>query len=236
MSSKTPYFVFVIGVLALFLAGCGGVAPNTANRPPLPASHGKDEFRPNFLGDLVGSYYFPQQKITYRIVTANAVGVGRDEKGQQIPLSFIVPDADQANAIRKGVASWATALEGLRTIEEVAGDKIANVDFVIRPVQDMPGANDGDDEDDNVLGHTDPWWPELSNKPFLGRSVIHLRGDLNNRDLEETSRHEAGHGLVGFWGHSRHVGDVMFPRRLWWKRVKGLSKYDTNSARANYSR
>lgn len=219
---KRLYLLLAVLLFAVLLTGCGGSVDRSGS-PALPASHGNDEFRPNFLGDLKDAYFWETPVVTYRIVTSAAT----DHRGQ--PISCTVPTPEQAKAVRDAIGEWAGALQGLRTFEEVDGG--ADIDIVIQDPQAMPQGEEGDDP----LGRTDYWIPNGFSSPALGRAAVRLRSDLSGGDLEETTRHEFGHA-IGFWGHSRHIGDVMYPRKLWFVRVKGLSEYDVNSARANYTR
>jgi len=215
----------------LLIAGCGGGGSGDGgggiiiSTSPKPAAFGLDAYRPNYGGDLAEAYYWPQTTVKYRIVDpAHATDI------HLVPISAVAATTQQATGIREDFTKWQTALNGVRQFVEVdASDTTANIDVVL---QNSSQFSSGPVTEQ--LGVTDQYVSDTATGT-MGRAVIRLRNDQDDRTFRYITLHEQGHAL-GFLGHSRQVGDVMFAIVLPFTPLVDLTQRDINTIRADYVR
>lgn len=204
------------------VGGCGG----HRETPPVPWNTvdacSRDTNRPNYCGD-VQLRRFAAPVITYRIV---GPGEATDIRLQSIPAQN--PTGEQMNSIRGGFLKWQAAIGESRQIVEVpATDSAANISVMVQQPQFF-----SESFATEQLGRTDSWFSDVAGGIY-GRAVIRLRSDLPERTFRYVALHETGHA-IGLDGHSRKLGDVMYPISFPVVPLVELSERDKATIRADY--
>ncbi len=234
MRTGNRFFPFLFWVAFGLILATGGVGCGSGGKlperfgPPAPASFGRDEYRPNYGGDMHGTNYYSNPTITYRFpVPSSATDIHLNLLASQMPTP------KQVQEVKGAVKQWQEALTGVgkpyarRFVEVAPSDLSADIDFVVQSPFQFGGESEEWGSANYLLA--DRTTGEIE------RSVVRLRGDLSERRFRWATVHETGHAL-GMAGHSRAISDIMAPTPRTDSPTIELSRRDKNTVRAMYDR